>query len=216
MLTYGEGSSDMPRRSGLSGRLDRQALIGGSATPFSKGNYEANYTIKGVVIGGGYRHEIAVGWIVVGSGPSGNYSYGEIMGAGFKAASERDALYVVSCTFGVCTRMTHSPSWLLLIPARLDALKPSGTCQALGYTGALYTGVAGQSAELIGSIPLQSAGNVTATTCVVNGVPLTIRITTTAALSGKPLYQSILDINATRVSPFNGDTYRKILAEVKG
>ncbi|AFA40740.1 hypothetical protein Pogu_2713 [Pyrobaculum oguniense TE7] len=107
-----------------------------------------------MVIGGGYRHEIAVGWIVVGSGPSGNYPYGEIMGAGFKATSEKDTLYVVSCTFGVCTRITHNPSWFLLIPARMDALKPSGTCQALGYTGTLYTGVVSHTA-----ISRQSDGN---------------------------------------------------------
>lgn len=192
------------------------AFIGGFVAPFGKGNYEANYTIRGVIISGGYRQEIVVGWIVVGNGPSGNYSYGEIMGARFKVASEKDTLYIVSCTFGACTRMTHNPSWLLLIPVKQDALKPSGPCQALGYVGTLYTGATRQSAELIGSIPLQAAGDVTVATCVVNGVPLTIRITTTATMSGQTLYQSILDMNATKVGPFNGDTYRKILAEVKG
>ncbi|MEM0276063.1 hypothetical protein [Pyrobaculum sp.] len=94
-----------------------------------------------MVISGGYRQEIVVGWIVVGNGPSGNYSYGEIMGTRFKAASEKDTLYAVTCAFGICTRMTHNPSWLLLTPVKQDALKPSGPCQALGYAGTLYTGV---------------------------------------------------------------------------
>ena len=108
------------------------AFVGGFLAPFGKYNYEANYTIRGVVNSGGYRHEIVVGWIVVGNSPLGNYSYCEITGTKFKAALEKGTLYAVACTFGVCTRMTYSPSWLNLISVRQDALKPSGPCQALG------------------------------------------------------------------------------------
>ncbi|HII46698.1 hypothetical protein [Pyrobaculum aerophilum] len=57
-----------------------------------------------------------------------------------------------------------------------------------GDVGTLYTGVVKQSAEIIGSIPMQAAGDMTVAMCVVNGVPLTIRITTTATMSGQTLY----------------------------
>ncbi|WP_128867160.1 hypothetical protein [Pyrobaculum aerophilum] len=59
-----------------------------------------------------------------------------------------------------------------------------------GDVGTLYTGVVKQSAEIIGSIPMQAAGDMTVAMCVVNGVPLTIRITTTATMSGQTLLPS--------------------------
>ncbi len=74
--------------------------------PFSASAYEVNYTFVSTVSYGGVAVTIE-GWMVVGVGPAGNYSFGMITiplvgTAAYKSATEDGATYTIRCFRGEC------------------------------------------------------------------------------------------------------------------
>lgn len=84
----------------------------------------------------------------------------------------------------------------------------------MGYSGALYSGSSSESVAIVEG-PFSSGGQVNIKVCAVNEVPLWVRLVSAASFLGRTAYYAVLDINATKAGPFNEQTYRKILSEVK-
>ncbi len=196
------------------GALAAVLYLGAVHPPFSKDNFEVNYTVGGFIATPEGRREFLAGWMVAGSGPQGNYTYGVLMGMRVEAASEGGVLYARVCGLGACVRLREAPPLELLLSIKTDVLKPLGGCRALGYSGVLYGGSISQGIA-VEETPWSIAGQLNVTACVVNGVPLWIRVASAGGVNGGEAYYAALEINATRAGPFDEQTYRKILAEVK-
>jgi hypothetical protein len=186
--------------------------------PFNASAYEVNYTFVFTVSMDG----IAVtmdGWMVIGVGPEGNYSFGIINVplhdvAMFKSATEGNATYTMTCLHGYCEVKEEKWPFSGLIEG-INATKiDKGQCRRLNYIGTLYEerGMLDIKAfyQFVGNL----AGNYTAYICEVNGVVLSADLTAASSVQNETVHIT-LKMEAVKAGPYSVDTYRLILKEIK-
>jgi hypothetical protein len=173
------------------------------------------------------------GWSVVGVGPEGNYSFGELvmnlpyvgpLRFTFKSATEGNLTYVVNCADGHCQAETVAAddTMLYLLRGVNMTQAEKGHCTHLGYAGTLYEkrGYLGPEvfAQLLGNLQGSGAGTYVANVCEFAGVQLTVSGTVFLNVTAHGQTMTIrVDIEsvATKVGPFDGGRYRQLLQEAK-
>jgi hypothetical protein len=186
---------------------------------FNASSYEVNYTFVFTVSLSGITVTIE-GWMVVGTGPFGNYSFGMMTvplhgTATFKSATEGNVIYTMKCFRGECV-VDEEGEWPFvgLIDGINVTRTAKGQCRRLNYTGTLYEerGVLDPKAlpRFIGEL----SGNYTAYVCEVNGVMLAADLVATASTYGETI-RITLKMEAVEAGPYRPNTYRLILKEIK-
>jgi hypothetical protein len=186
--------------------------------PFNASSYEVNYTLTFMVSLGGITMTME-GWMVIGAGPSGNYSFGMlIMPLGervaYKSATKGNATYTMSCLNEFCR--VHEEKWpfIGLIDGINVTRTAKGQCRRLNYTGTLYEERGALDPKAFSRFIEGLSGNYTAYVCEVNGVMLSANLTATASAHGE-MISIILKIEAVKAGPYRPDVYRLILNEIK-
>jgi len=200
--------------------------------PFGARNYEVNYTVTMTAFVGDISLRMS-GWSVVGVGPAGNYSFGELvmnlppMGPvrfTFKSATEGNLTYVVSCAEGQCQAETvAADSAMLYLLRGVNVTRAEkGRCTQLGYAGTLYEerGYLGPEvfAQLLGNLQGSGAGTYVAKVCEFAGVQLTVGGTVflnVTAYGQAMIIRVDIESVAAKVGPFDGGKYRQLLQEAK-
>ena len=185
--------------------------------PFDASAYEVNYTLVYTISLRGATVAVE-GWVVVGTGPAGNYSFGVVTSmlkdtVVFKSATEGNAAYTRTCLHGYCTVNKEKWPSAGLIQGVNVTRTAKGQCRRLSYTGTLYEerGIFKRSShQSVGNL----TGNYTAYVCEVNGVMLSADLTATASAYGEPV-RITLKIEAVKAGPYSPETYRRVLQEVK-
>jgi hypothetical protein len=158
--------------------------------------------------------------VVVGAGPSGNYSFGTLtvpfMGTvTYKSATTEDGTtYTVSCIRGECT-VSREKKWPFtsLIHGVAVTRTARGQCRHLNYIGTLYE-ERGTFAKAPSRLIEGATGNYTAYVCEVNGVMLYADLTATVSTRGETAHLA-MKIEAAKAGPYRPDMYRLILSEIK-
>jgi hypothetical protein len=200
--------------------------------PFGARNYEVNYTVTMTVYVGDISLRMG-GWSVVGVGPEGNYSFGELVvnlppqgpvKITFKSATEGNLTYVVSCAAGRCQAETVAADGAMLYLLRgVNVTRAEkGRCTHLGYAGTLYEerGYLGPEvfAQLLGDLQGSGAGTYVANVCEFAGVQLTVggTVSLDVTVHGQALTIRVnIESVAAKVVPFDGGRYRQLLQEAK-
>jgi hypothetical protein len=185
--------------------------------PFNASAYEVNYTLVFTISFSGIT-SIMEGWMVIGTGPSGNYSFGMLTvplqgTATYKLATEGNTTYTMSCLHGEC--VVEEEEWPftgLIEGVNVITRTAKGQCRHLNYTGTLYEeqGVL----EAFSSFIEGPSGNYTAYVCEVNGVILSADLVATASARGE-MIRITLKIEAVKAGPYRPATHRLILKEIK-
>ena len=186
--------------------------------PFNASAYEVNYTLVFTISFSGITMTVE-GWMVVGTGPAGNYSFGMLTvplqgTATFKSATEGNTTYTMSCLPGDCT--VNEEKWPLasLIEGVNVTRTAKGQCRRLSYTGTLYEERGMLDPKAFSRFVEGLVGNYTAYVCEVNGVMLSADLTATASAHGE-MMRITLKMEARKAGPYSSETYRRILQEVK-
>jgi len=187
--------------------------------PFNASVYEVNYTLVFTVSFIGVTMTVE-GWMVIGTGPAGNYSFGILTvpfqgTVMYKTATEGNTTYTMSCFRGDCI-VNEEEEWPFtsLIEGVNATRTAKGQCRRLNYTGTLYEerGMLDPKAlpRFIGDLP----GNYTAYVCEVNGVMFSADLTAVASAHDERILIT-LKMEAVKAGPYSSETYRRILQEVK-
>jgi len=186
--------------------------------PFNASAYEVNYTLVFTISFSGITMTVE-GWMVVGTGPAGNYSFGMLTvplqgTATFKSATEGNTTYAMTCLHGDCT--VNEEKWPLasLIEGVNVTRTAKGQCRRLNYTGTLYEERGMLDPKAFSRFVEGLSGNYTAYVCEVNGVMLSADLTATASAHGE-MMRITLKMEAVKAGPYSSETYRRILQEVK-
>jgi len=186
--------------------------------PFNASAYEVNYTLVFTISFSGITVTVE-GWMVVGTGPAGNYSFGMLTvplqgTATFKSATEGNTTYTMTCLHGDCT--VNEEKWPLasLIEGVNVTRTAKGQCRRLNYTGTLYEERGMLDPKAFSRFVEGLSGNYTAYVCEVNGVMLSADLTATASAHGE-MMRITLKMEAVKAGPYSSETYRRILQEVK-
>jgi hypothetical protein len=187
-------------------------------SPFNVSAYEVNYTFVFTVS----LDDITMtmeGWMVVGSGPAGNYSFGMLAvplqgTATFKLATEGNTTYTLSCIHGDCTVNEEEWPFTGLIEGVNVTRAIKGQCRQLNYTGTLYEERGMIDPKAFSRFIEGLSGNYTAYICEVNGVMLSADLTATASAHGEMMHIT-LKMEAMKAGPYSVDAYNRILREVK-
>jgi hypothetical protein len=186
--------------------------------PFNASAYEVNYTLVFTISFSGITMTVE-GWMVVGTGPAGNYSFGMLTvplqgTATFKSATEGNTTYIMTCLPGDCT--VNEEKWPLasLIEGVNVTRTAKGQCRRLNYTGTLYEERGMLDPKAFSRFVEGLVGNYTAYVCEVNGVMLSADLTATASAHGE-MMRITLKMEAVKAGPYSSETYRRILQEVK-
>ena len=188
--------------------------------PFNASAYEVNYTIVFSVSTGGITVTIE-GWTAIGVGPSGNYSFGVLTiplrgTATYKTVTTEDnATYTLACAAGDC-RVIEEEEWPFgrLIDGVNATRTAVGQCRRLNYTGVLYEERGVLDPKALRRLIQEMAGNYAAYICEVNGVVLSADLTSTAVVYDT-LVRVTLKLEAVGAGPYNPETHRQILQEIK-
>ncbi len=188
--------------------------------PFNASSYEANYTIVFSVSAGGITVTIE-GWMVIGTGPSGNYSFGLLIiplrgAATYKTVTMEDnATYTLTCALNYC-RAVEEEEWPFtrLIDGINVTRTVLGQCRHLNYTGVLYKEYGILDPKALRRLLQEMSGNYTAYVCEVNGVALSADLVSTAVIYDTSV-RVTLKLEAVKVGPYSPETYRQILQEVE-
>ena len=186
--------------------------------PFNASAYEVNYTLVFTISFSGITMTVE-GWMVVGTGPAGNYSFGMLTvplqgTATFKSATEGNTTYIMTCLPRDCT--VNEEKWPLasLIEGVNVTRTAKGQCRRLNYTGTLYEERGMLDPKAFSRFVEGLVGNYTAYVCEVNGVMLSADLTATASAHGE-MMRITLKMEAVKAGPYSSETYRRILQEVK-
>jgi len=194
--------------------------------PFNASAYEVNYTLVFTVSFSGITMT-AEGWMVIGTGPAGNYSFGMLTvplqgTATFKSATEDNTTYTMTCLHGYCTVDEEEWPFTSLIEGVNVTRTAKGQCRRLNYTGTLYEERGMLDPKAFSRFVGNLTGNYTAYVCEVNGVMLSADLTATAlaygdsaSASSGEMIRITLKMEAVKAGPYSVDTYRRILQEVK-
>jgi hypothetical protein len=186
--------------------------------PFNVSAYEVNYTVVFTVSFSGITATME-GWMVIGTGPFGNYSFGMLTvplqgTATFKSATEGNVTYTMTCFRGECTVNEEEWPFTGLIEGINVTRTAKGQCRRLNYTGTLHEEQGVLDPKAFSRFIEGLFGNYTAYVCEVNGVMLAADLTATASAHGEPI-RITLKIEAVKAGPYSSETYRRILQEVK-
>jgi hypothetical protein len=159
------------------------------------------------------------GWMVIGTGPSGNYSFGMLTvpfrgTATFKSATEGNVTYTMSCFRGECVVKEEEWPFTGLIEGVNVTRTAKGQCRRLNYTGTLYEERGTLDPKAFSRFMEDLMGNYTAYVCEVNGVVLYADLTATASMRGE-VARFTMKIEAVKAGPYRPDVYRLILSEIK-
>jgi hypothetical protein len=186
--------------------------------PFNASAYEVNYTLTFTVSLGGITMTME-GWMVIGVGPSGNYSFGMlIMPLGervaYKSATKGNDTYTMSCLNEFCR--VHEEKWpfIGLIDGINVTRTAKGQCEWLNYTGTLYEESGMLDPKPFSRLIEGLVGNYTAYVCETNGVMLTADLTATATARDM-LMRIMMKMEAVKAGPYSPETYYQILQEIK-
>jgi hypothetical protein len=202
-------------------------LFLGAAPGFDARRYEANYSVD--VSGEAGAVPVRVrGWLVVGVGPRGNYSYGELAASvlsfkatvTIKAATEGGALRFVACLDGVC-RAGSAPanaSAMGLLAGLLNVTRVEvGRCRHMQYEGTLLE----ERGVILPRWPLAPPGvraSYRGVSCAVRGVRLRTLADVSLELPG-PLRARVaalrVNVTAVRVGAYSEEAYGRVLGEVR-
>ncbi len=188
--------------------------------PFNASAYEVNYTFVFTVSYSGIAVTIE-GWMVIGVGPSGNYSFGmlsiPLVGtATYKTVTTEDgATYTLTCVSDFC-RVDEEEEWpfVRLIDGINVTQTVLGQCQRLNYTGTLYEEKGILDPKALRKLFQETHGNYTAYVCEVNGVVLSADLASTAFVYDAPV-RATLKMEAVKAGPYSHETYRQILQEIE-
>ncbi len=187
--------------------------------PFNASAYEVNYTIVFTVSYSGIKVTME-GWMVIGVGPAGNYSFGvltvPLVGtATYKSATEDDVTYTMTCFRGEC-EVNEEEEWPFtsLIDGINVTRTVKGHCRRLNYTGTLYEERGMLDPKALSRFIEGLSGNYTAYVCEVNGVMLSADLVATASARDE-VVRLAMKIEAVKAGPYRPDTYRLILEEIK-
>jgi len=187
--------------------------------PFNASAYEVNYTLVFTISFSGITATME-GWMVIGTGPSGNYSFGmltvPLLGtATHKLATEGNTTYTMLCLHGECV-VEEEEEWPFtgLIEGVNVTRTAKGQCRHLNYTGTLYEEQGVLDPKAFSRFIEGLSGNYTAYVCEVNGVMLSADLVATASARGE-MIRITLKIEAVKAGPYRPDTYRLILKEIK-
>jgi len=186
--------------------------------PFNASAYEVNYTLVFTVSFSGVTMTME-GWMVIGTGPAGNYSFGILAmplrdTATFKSATENNTTYTMTCLHGYCTVNEEKWPFIGLIEGVNVTRTAKGQCRRLNYTGTLYEERGMLDPKAFSRFVEGLSGNYTAYVCEVNGVMLSADLTATASAHGE-MMRITLKMEAVKAGPYSSETYRRILQEVK-
>jgi hypothetical protein len=186
--------------------------------PFNASAYEVNYTLVFTVSFSGITVTME-GWMVIGTGPSGNYSFGMLTvplqgTATFKSATEGNTTYTMTCLLGDCTFNEEKWPFIGLIEGVNTTRTAKRQCRQLNYTGTLYEERGMLDPKAFSRFIEGLSGNYTAYVCEVNGVMLSADLTATASAHGE-MMRITLKMEAVKAGPYSSETYRRILQEVK-
>jgi hypothetical protein len=186
--------------------------------PFNASAYEVNYTLVFTVSFSGITMTVE-GWMVLGTGPAGNYSFGILAmplrdTATFKSATENNTTYTMTCLHGYCTVNEEKWPFIGLIEGVNVTRTAKGQCRRLNYTGTLYEERGMLDPKAFSRFIEGLSGNYTAYVCEVNGVMLSADLTATASAHGE-MMRITLKMEAVKAGPYSSETYRRILQEVK-
>jgi hypothetical protein len=159
------------------------------------------------------------GWVVIGTGLAGNYSFGMLTvplqgTATFKSATEGNATYTMTCLHGDCTVNEEEWPFTSLIEGVNVTRTAKGQCRRLNYTGTLYEERGMLDPKAFSRFVEGLSGNYTAYVCEVNGVMLSADLTATTSAHGE-MMRITLKMEAVKAGPYSSETYRLILQEVK-
>jgi hypothetical protein len=159
------------------------------------------------------------GWMVIGTGPSGNYSFGMLTvplqgTATFKSATEGNVTYTMSCFHGDCTVNEEEWPFTSLIEGVNVTRTAKGQCRRLNYTGTLYEERGMLDPKAFSRFIEGLSGNYTAYVCEVNRVMLSADLMATASAHGE-MIRITLKMEAAKAGPYSSETYHRILQEVK-
>jgi len=159
------------------------------------------------------------GWMVIGTGPSGNYSFGMLTvplrgAATYKSATEGNTTCTMTCLHGDCTVNEEKRPLASLIEGVNITRTAKGQCRRLNYTGTLYEERGMLDPKAFSRFVEGLVGNYTAYVCEVNGVMLSADLTATASAHGE-MMRITLKMEAVKAGPHSSETYRRILQEVK-
>jgi hypothetical protein len=187
--------------------------------PFNVSAYEVNYTLTFTVSVGGITMTME-GWMVIGTGPAGNYSFGMLTvplrgTVTYKSATDDNATYTMTCFRGECT-VNEEEKWPFtgLIEGINVTRTAKGQCRRLNYTGTLYEERGMLDPKAFSRFIEGLSGNYTAYVCEVNGVMLSADLTA-AASAHSEMIRIMLKIEAVRAGPYRPEVYRLILNEIK-
>jgi hypothetical protein len=187
--------------------------------PFNASAHEVNYTFVFTVSYGGVTATVE-GWMVIGTGPSGNYSFGmltvPLLGtATYKSATEGNVTYTMSCFRGEC-EVKKEEEWPFtgLIEGVNVTRIVKGQCEWLNYTGVLYEERGTLDPKAFSRFIEGLSGNYTAYVCEVDGVILSADLVATASARGE-MIRTTLKMEAVKAGPYRPDVYRLILKEIK-
>jgi len=196
--------------------------------PFNVSSYEVNYTLVFTVSFSGITMTVE-GWVVVGTGPAGNYSFGILAmplrdTATFKSATEGNTTYTMTCLHGYCTVNEEEWPFASLIEGVNVTRTAKGQCRWLNYTGTLYEERGMLDTKTFSRFVGNLTGNYTAYVCEVNGVMLSADLTATALVYGYgesvsassgEMIRITLKMEAVKAGPYRPDVYRLTLKEIK-
>jgi hypothetical protein len=187
--------------------------------PFNASSYEVNYTLVFAVSYGGIAATIE-GWMVIGVGPYGNYSFGmftmPLVGvAAYKTVTMEDGVYTLMCALGGC-RVVEEDEWPFdrLIDGVNVTRTVLGQCRWLNYTGVVYEERGVLDPKAFSRTAGGLTGNYTAYVCEVHEVVLSADLVSTAIVNDAPV-RVTLKMEAVKAGPYNADTHRQILQEVE-
>jgi hypothetical protein len=186
--------------------------------PFNASAYEVNYTLVFTISFSGITATME-GWMVIGTGPSGNYSFGMLTvplqgTATFKSATEGNVTYTMSCFHGDCTVNEEEWPFTSLIEGVNVTRTAKGQCRRLNYTGTLYEERGMLDPKAFSRFIEGLSGNYTAYVCEVNRVMLSADLMATASAHGE-MIRITLKMEAAKAGPYSSETHRRILQEVK-
>jgi hypothetical protein len=186
---------------------------------FNSSSYEVNYTVVFTLSYSGITVTIE-GWMVIGTGPFGNYSFGvftvPLVGvAAYKTVTTEDGVYTLMCALGGC-RVVEEDEWPFdrLIDGTNITRVIKGQCQRLNYTGTLYEERGILDSRALRRILHAASGNYTAYVCEVHGVMLSADLVSTAVANDAAV-RATLKMEAVKAGPYSPETYRRILQEVE-
>jgi len=186
--------------------------------PFNASSYEVNYTLVFTVSFSGITMTME-GWVVIGTGHAGNYSFGMLTvplqgTATFKSATEGNATYTMTCLHGYCTVNEEEWPFIGLIDGVNVTRTAKGQCRRLNYTGTLYEERGMLDPKAFSRFVEGLSGNYTAYVCEANGVMLSADLTATTSAHGE-MMRITLKMEAVKAGPYSSETYRRNLQEVK-